>query len=214
MICPYCGREIAEPWREHFFPQSIASNDWDFMACKTCNHLKRGHIVYPFDWLFEKYPPELKFSKFKRLWDTASFDKYLCIVPAKSLKQAFTERRWITTTKIFSIEERIFYGLDRLQEIYLWAENLIETDPQVQALVMSYTATCFYLLHTYPGQKRTKYKEVHAVSLYDYANAQLKGVLVLGSARNNIWRFTSSYKSYFRELMSAPSYYDMMGGID
>lgn len=44
MICPYCGEIIVEPNKEHFFPQMIYPNEWDFYACRECNRLKGQHI--------------------------------------------------------------------------------------------------------------------------------------------------------------------------
>lgn len=55
MVCPYCGREIVEVTKEHFFPKSIHSNEFDFYACEECNHLKRSHIVYPSSDLLKCY---------------------------------------------------------------------------------------------------------------------------------------------------------------
>lgn len=40
----YCGEIIVEPNKEHFFPQMIYPNEWDFYACRECNRLKGQHI--------------------------------------------------------------------------------------------------------------------------------------------------------------------------
>lgn len=205
MNCPYCGKEIVEAQKEHYFPQALINNQWDFWACKQCNNLKRAHIVYPYRGLFKRVPDEFSFDKFAKLWKMASMDKYLYIVPASGMIRSFEEGRWLATSKIFTVEERCFFGLDRLQEIYFWARDLIDNHGDFQALVMSYARPRMYLLHYSYTEYETRYKEVEAVNVYDYAESRLKGVLLYGSARNHVWGCTSSYTDYFKQLLCAPS---------
>lgn len=210
MICPYCGKEIVEAQREHYFPQSMVNNNWDFWACRKCNHLKREHIVYPLNGLFKKVPSEFSFLKFKDLWNRAPFEKYLTIVPAKGMRASFDEGRWVATSKIFTVEERLFFGLDRMQEIYFWARKLIDENPDIQALVINYVNDRMYLLHCSYRKYTTRYKEVEAVNIYDYVDSRLRGVVVYGSLRNNLWGCVSSYVDYFERLLCAPSSSEML----
>lgn len=205
MICPYCGKEIVEAQREHYFPQFLVNNKWDFWACRQCNYLKREHIVYPLSGLFKHRPAEFDFLKFKDLWKRAPMEKYLCIVPAKGMRASFDERKWVATSKIFTVEERIFYGLDRMQEIYFWAKNLIDNTDDFQALVINYSNPQMYLLHLSYTKYTTRYKEVTAVNLNDYVSGKMKGVIIYGSGRNRLWGCVSSYTDYFERLLCAPS---------
>lgn len=210
MICPYCGKEIDIPQREHFFPQSLELNDWDFWVCKKCNMLKREHIVFPHPSLFKKFPVTYNTDKFKKLWFSASMEKYLSIVPWKSMRQSFDEGRWFYSSKIFTIEERTLYKLDRFKEIYDWATILLKENSNVQALVLSYSRSRLYLLHTYDIPIRTRYPEVVPIRVSDYVKGHLQGALIVGSARNGVWSTTTHYKDYFSELLSAPSIPELM----
>lgn len=95
MVCPYCGKEIERPTREHFFPQSVCSNGWDFWACYSCNKLKREHVVYPATQLFKQWPENFTIAKFKQLWKLSDWDKYLNLVPARRMRQIFDAGKWI-----------------------------------------------------------------------------------------------------------------------
>lgn len=212
MICPYCGKEIEIPQREHFFPQSLEQNDWDFWVCKKCNHIKREHIVFPHPMLFKKFPPDYNTDKFKRLWQAATMEKYLSIVPWKLMRQSFDEGHWVYGSKIFTVEERTLYKLDRFKEIYDWATRLISDDVNIQALIMSYSKSRLYLVHTYTTPIRVRYSEVMPVTVYDYVRAHFPGALILGSAKYGVWNTTSSYKEYFAELLGAPSTFELIKG--
>lgn len=210
MICPYCGRESSDVWKEHFFPQDLRSSDWDFYACKTCNNLKRSNIVYPMDYVFKSYPVGFSFEKFKTLWQESSYRKYLKIVPAHCAREAFDNGRWMNTSMMFNVEERLFYGLDKVKEMYDWCVDLMERDPNIQALVLRYGGYSWYLLHTYPREFKTPFKDLVTISVYTFTGAKMKGAVVLGSGKNFVWETTSSYQKYFRDLMSAPSAMEML----
>lgn len=210
MSCPYCGGEIVVPQKEHYFPQSIVYNDWDFYACNECNNIKRAHIVYPTHEIFKIIPAEFSMKKFKDLWARASFDKYLAITPAKIMRRSFDERRWVGNSNMFTIEERVFYGLDDLKEMYDYAAGMIELDANIQGLVMSSRCHRFLLLHTYKHEFPTPFKVMESMNVAEFAHYRLQGVLMVGSGRNNAWRSASSYKTYFKDLLSAPSSKEML----
>lgn len=106
MICPYCGEIIVEPNKEHFFPQMIYPNEWDFYACRECNRLKGQHIVYPKGSLFRLLPSELSLKKFTYLWKVSGNIKYLNILPVAKMKDIFEERKWSYEPYLFSIDSK------------------------------------------------------------------------------------------------------------
>ncbi len=205
MICPYCGKEIERPTREHFFPQSVCCNEWDFWACYSCNKLKREHVVYPATQLFKQWPENFSTTKFKQLWRLSGWDKYLNLVPAIRMRQIFDSGRWKDGAYLFSIEERLCYGLDYLKEMYELYDKLLKEDDNLQALIIAPTMRRVFIIHSYSCEFGTPYKEVESLRVDKWVDMRVAGWLVLGSARHYVWKSTVSYKEYFRRLLSAPS---------
>lgn len=211
MTCPYCGKEIqGVPHREHYFPQSVCSNNWDFYVCETCNKIKREHIVYPSPELFMVYPREFSMEKFTDLWKRASFEKYLHIVPAARMHQSFIEGRWIPGALNFTIPERQFYKLDEFKEIYHWANKLMTEDLNIQGLVMSTTIYRFWLLHTYTVPYITPYACVQGINVHEFVNSRRKGILICGNSSNYVWKVIPVYKQHFQNLLNMPSSFEML----
>lgn len=210
MICPYCGRMILTPNKEHYFPQSIVANQWDFWVCRDCNRLKGQHIVYPTADVFKLQPSEFSLQKFERLWEIAPWDKYLNILPAHVMRTVFDTRKWYYGSYTFTIKERQFYGLDRLKEIYEFAESLMLGHPEIIALVMSATPKRMYLVHTYEFDFPCVYPEVKTINVHVFMDKAIRGWLMLGSAKKGMWKSVSSYKPYFRDLLSAPYSKDLL----
>lgn len=209
MICPYCGKEIITPNKEHYFPQSICANDWDFYSCRECNMLKGQHIVYPAPGLFKLLPAEMSVAKFKHLWAIAPWDKYLSIVPAGIMRKIFDDRKWYYGSYMFSVHERAFYELDKLKEIYDCIDACMQQDPNLISFVVSPVTRRMYLLHTYNCEFPTGYSVVKSMNIYEYVEMGVRGWLVLGSAKCGVWRNTVNYKEYFRTLLGAPFGWDM-----
>lgn len=205
MICPYCGKEIERPTREHFFPQSVCCNGWDFWACYSCNKLKREHVVYPATQLFKQWPENFSTTKFKQLWRLSGWDKYLNLVPAIRMRQIFDSGHWKDGAYLFSIEERLCYGLDYLKEMYELYDKLLKEDDNLQALIIAPTMRRVFIVHSYSCEFGTPYKEVESLRVDKWVDMRVAGWLVLGSARHYVWKSTVNYKEYFRRLLSAPS---------
>lgn len=209
MLCPYCGKEIITPNKEHYFPQSIYANDWDFYVCKECNMLKGQHIVYPAPGLFKLLPAEFSRKKFVHLWEIAPWEKYLSIVPAGIMRKIFDERKWYYGSYMFSVWERDFYKLDHLKEIYDFIDNLLQTDANMISFVVSPVTRRMYLLHTYSFEFPVVYPEVKSMNIYNFVDMKVRGWLVLGSAKCGVWNYTVNYKEYFRTLLGAPFGWEM-----
>lgn len=210
MICPYCGEIIVEPNKEHFFPQMIYPNEWDFYACRECNRLKGQHIVYPKGSLFRLLPSELSLKKFTYLWKVSGNIKYLNILPVAKMKDIFEERKWSYEPYLFSIDERKFYGLDRLKEIYTFYVTNINTRPGALALVMSSQYSHIYFIHEYSHTIYSPFPEVRPIAIKDFLEAHVQGWLMYGTTRNGIWKTVQSYTDYFERLLSAPSCMEML----
>lgn len=204
MLCPYCGKEIVIPNKEHYFPQSVCVNDWDFYACKECNKLKGQHIVYPDGKMFKLLPAELSLSKFKHLWAIAPWDKYLNIVPSGIMRKIFNERKWFYGSYRFNTREIDFYRLEQLKEIYDFIDAYMQTDSNIISFVVSPITKRMYLLHTYSFEFPIVHKEVKSMNIYKFVDMEVKGWLVLGSAKCGVWNYTVNYKEYFRGLLGGP----------
>lgn len=210
MICPYCGTEIVNKTQEHFFPQSVYRNQWDFWACKECNHLKRDHIVYPSSTLFKAYPSELSLVKFKQLWKLSAWDKYLGIVPHEMMRKIFDKGKWIYSTYTFTIQERKLYQLDRFKEIYEYMDSWINQDENMLAFIMAPDLHRMYAIHTYKHTPKVIYPEIKPLHIDDWHDTYAKGWLILGSAKYHLWERTTNYKEYFSNLLRAPSSMEML----
>lgn len=209
-MCPYCGEFITEPNKEHFFPQTIYPNEWDFYACREYNRLKGQHIIYPRGELFKLRPSDLSMKKFEYLWKVSGNVKYLNILPATTMRKVFMERKWISNTSLFSIEERQFYKLDRLKEIYTFYVNNIITNHSSIALAIAIHSSHIYFIHEYNTELLSPFPEVKTLSIKDFTRAHIAGWLMYGSARDGIWQSVQSYTDYFKELLTAPSCVEML----
>lgn len=212
MICPYCGQFISEKNKEHFFPQMIKPNDWDFYACRECNRLKGQHIVYPKGELFRLRPRELSIEKFDYLWRTSGNIKYLNIVPVSKMIKVFNERKWTLKDSLFSIEERQYYGLDRLKEIYQYYTLMTNARHEAIALVMSSHFSHLYYVHEFSGNILSPYPEVRPINVQRFVAAHLEGWLMCGSTREGLWRTVQPYSEYFKTLLGAPYSKEMLSG--
>lgn len=93
------------------------------------------------------------------MWKVSGNIKYLNILPVAKMKDIFEERKWSYEPYLFSIDERKFYGLDRLKEIYAFYVTNINTRPGALALVMSsqYSHTIY-----------SPFPEVRPIAIKDY----------------------------------------------
>lgn len=203
MICPYCGREVSKATKEHFFPKSIHSNEFDFYACKECNHLKRSHIVYPSSDLFEVLPLELNKNKFYALWSLSAYGKYTQLVPWRHMRKIFKRTATYSEKYEFSVEERLFYRFDYLREVINYVEFISETDEHIRALVLPYETTNMFLLHTYQNEFPTPYKNVRSMRVDRFLNTGYTGMRVTGSGADYIWQVTNDYREYFKVLLNS-----------
>lgn len=115
------------------------------------------------------------------MWKVSGNIKYLNILPVAKMKDIFEERKWSYEPYLFSIDERKFYGLDRLKEIYAFYVTNINTRP-----------------------------EVRPIAIKDFLEAHVQGWLMYGTTRNGIWKTVQSYTDYFERLLSAPSCMEML----
>ena len=163
-ICPYCGKESVYNNREHFFPQSVVRNIWDFAVCPTCNKIKGDSIVYPSDALFEYTPRGLDREKFKRLWDMAGVDKYERVIPVMTMRHWFLIGKRDSYVTELTTEEKQFYQLDKY-EIFLWWATSLKKSGLITGVVKVGEAT--YVTHDYPFQIHIPFKHVQQMNTKD-----------------------------------------------
>lgn len=200
MICPYCGEDTATTM-EHFYPKSIANNQFDFYACQRCNHLKRSHIILPTDNIFKVRPSGFNKNKFWKLWDVSGYNKYTLIVPWRKMLGIFDGYMTYYDVVDFSWEEEMLYGFEQLRKMILSVQPIIDGDSKMQALVLSERAPVAYLVHSYNFEFNTSIKGVKSMNISKYNSSGNYGYRVYGSGKNYMWELASSKEQYFRNLL-------------
>lgn len=76
--------------------------------------------------------------------------------------------------ELFSIDERKFYGLDRLKEIYAFYVTNINTRPGALALVMSSQYSHIYFIHEYSHTIYSPFPEVRPIAIKDFLEAHVQ----------------------------------------
>lgn len=202
MICPYCGKEMDNDYtKEHFFPQSIRSNAWDFYACKKCNHRKNNHIVYPTQNLFEVAPAEFNRKKFVNLWETAGWRKYTALVPWMQMRSIFRGDGSYYSERVYTLEEQQLFEFDYVRSVIELGEEWVFGCKEVQALVLLWNSPTILLLHNYNENFTLPMRHLQVMKVSDYIQTKLYGIRVVGTGENGVWRNTYSNVDFFKKVM-------------
>lgn len=199
--CPYCGKTVRRPTMEHYFPRSIKPNEWDFMACWDCNHLKSDSIVYPGSGMFRAPIPKNLEYKFKHLWRSSGYAKYSRVYPFLIMRDRMDGVKVIPRKVAFTKEEMNFYELEDIVRAMKLFFELAARVTEIYSLLMNPLTREFIIVHQLAFEFDVPIKGIRSMKSCDVPYRGIHAwIRIAGSAGDYIWEKSVDATTSFNNI--------------